>query len=67
MLPVTPTITRGCPAKIANMTAANTLESNTSLTPKLLFVSRNMSSAKAIAGNKLFKVKFQRLIWRGTS
>jgi hypothetical protein len=35
------------------MTAAKTLESKTSLTPKLLSVSRNISSAKAIAGNKL--------------
>lgn len=51
--PVTPTMQRGWPANRENITAPSTLARSTSLTPKLLLVCWNMSSANAIAGSKL--------------
>ena len=52
-VPVTPTITSGCAAKIEKTTEPSTEARRTSLTPKLIFVFVNMSSEKARAGNIL--------------
>ena len=52
-IPVTPTITKGCAAKMENTMDPRMEERSTSLTPKLIAVFENMSKEKASAGRIL--------------